>query len=91
MFYDLEKLPWEYEDIALITLCDQCHSDVHDNDEFKIYTIVNGELREILLKLCSRCKGSGFLPLYMHVENGICFRCRGAKFEELIPKYQSSN
>lgn len=26
---------------------------------------------------CSRCNGSGYLPQYEHVENGICFRCWG--------------
>lgn len=26
---------------------------------------------------CKRCKGSGFIPEYKHIENGICFSCRG--------------
>ena len=28
---------------------------------------------------CPRCNGQGRLPQFNHVQNGICFRCRGAK------------
>ena len=28
---------------------------------------------------CPRCGGTGYLPQYRHIENGICFKCRGAK------------
>ena len=26
---------------------------------------------------CDRCNGSGKIPKYKHIENGICFKCRG--------------
>ena len=24
---------------------------------------------------CPRCGGTGYLPQYRHIENGICFKC----------------
>ena len=33
---------------------------------------------------CVRCNGMGYFPEYKKIENGICFRCRGARYEELI-------
>ena len=32
-----------------------------------------------LLQWCDRCNGTGFLPQYQHIQNGICFKCRGTK------------
>ena len=26
---------------------------------------------------CDRCNGSGYIARYNHIENGICFKCRG--------------
>jgi RecJ-like exonuclease len=28
---------------------------------------------------CPRCHGKGEIPVYRHVEMGICFKCRGRK------------
>ncbi len=39
------------------------------------------------LKPCYRCHGTGYFPEYNHVEDGICFRCRGAKYEQLIDSF----
>ena len=33
---------------------------------------------------CLRCYGAGEFPQFNHVQSGICFRCLGAKYEELI-------
>lgn len=33
---------------------------------------------------CHRCQGVGYISIYKHVQNGICFRCRGQRYEELI-------
>ena len=27
--------------------------------------------------ICDRCSGSGSLPQFKHIENGVCFKCRG--------------
>ena len=29
------------------------------------------------LAICDRCGGSGYLPQYSHVEDGVCFKCGG--------------
>jgi DnaJ-class molecular chaperone len=29
--------------------------------------------------VCIRCNGTGYLPQFMHVEAGVCFRCRGKR------------
>lgn len=30
---------------------------------------------------CNRCNGKGILPHYMHVANGVCFRCLGTGYD----------
>ena len=79
-YYIKNKLPWEYKDDALTTLCMDCHKDLHKNKKVPVY---NNELELIgELTNCYRCYGAGWFPEYLNVENGICFRCRGAKYEE---------
>lgn len=36
-YYIDEKLPWEYPDSALITLCSSCHKELHENSEVPVY------------------------------------------------------
>lgn len=73
---------WEYKNNALITLCQSCHENLHKNQKIPVY---NREL-ELLghYKYCERCHGAGVFPEYSHVQNGICFRCHGLRYEELI-------
>ena len=82
-YYILNNLPWEYDDNALITYCQECHQNFHDNNKPEVY--LNADLLNVKnLNKCLRCNGSGFLHEYYYVENGICFRCKGKKYEELI-------
>ena len=37
--------------------------------------------------VCNRCGGTGRLPQYKHVENGICFKCRGNRFVKRYYKW----
>ena len=76
--------PWEYKDSELITLCEECHSYVHAHNEVPVYRLEGGNLVEVHLTPCSRCGGAGWFPEYTHVQDGICFRCHGAKYDELI-------
>ncbi len=85
-FYIMEKLPWEYEDDALLTLCNWCHWELHEKTVIPVYTVQNGELNQLDYHPCFRCHGAGVLPEYSHVESGVCFRCRGTRYEELAPK-----
>jgi hypothetical protein len=81
-YYIKNKLPWEYDNDVLITLCNWCHEELHKNERIKVYTENGIELEN--LTPCNRCEGAGWLPHYDHIESGICFYCRGAKFVELI-------
>jgi hypothetical protein len=74
-YYIQGKHPWEYLDSALITLCPDCHKKEHQENSIPILSS-NGENIGNTVA-CQRCGGSGYIPPYNHVENGICFRCGG--------------
>jgi 5-methylcytosine-specific restriction endonuclease McrA len=80
--YILNKFPWDYENKDLQTLCNYCHSDVHEKMDVPVYN----EDGNIVLDYnnCERCDGTGYLTEYKHVQGGICFGCRGARFSILI-------
>lgn len=85
--YIVGKNAWEYDDEDLVTLCQDCHSKVHEFLPVQAYVEEeDGRLIVMNYTPCYRCNGSGYLPQYSHVKNGICFRCEGARFEELIPR-----
>ena len=73
--YRQDRNPWDYDNGELITLCEECHERLHRSGEI---------VKWIKLTPCYRCGGKGYLPQYKHVEDGICFRCRGEKYEEYI-------
>lgn len=82
--YIIQHKAWEYDDDDLITLCKECHTKVHHAIGAPVYSQKNGFMKEIHLTPCLRCGGTGYFPEYKHIEDGVCFRCRGARFEELI-------
>ena len=84
-FYVIGRNAWEYSDDTLVTLCDRCHCNIHKCSDVKVYTTENGKQITMNYTPCKRCGGVGYFPEYRKVENGICFRCRGNRFEELIP------
>lgn len=75
--------PWEYPDDALITLCEDCHKKRHQESTISVYNSNRKYLDA--LSPCPKCGGSGYLPKYHHIENGICFQCggEGVAFETL--------
>ena len=79
---------WEYNENDLVTLCSECHLKVHKYLPTKVYAKVGDILRVMNYTPCHRCNGTGYFPQYRYVENGICFRCHGERFEELIPRNQ---
>jgi 5-methylcytosine-specific restriction endonuclease McrA len=82
-YYILNRLPWEYKNDALTTLCRECHQDIHNDKIIPVYK--TDELKENLkFTPCERCNGSGYLNQYHYVQNGICFLCNGKRFKELI-------
>lgn len=82
--YIIQHKAWEYEENDLITLCNECHTKIHQTIGAPVYSNNNGFMEELYLTPCKRCNGTGYFSEYKHIEDGICFRCRGARFEELI-------
>lgn len=83
-YYVMGRLPWEYNNDELTTLCNCCHWALHQNETVKIFQETTTGLKEKNFSVCSRCNGAGVFPEYSHVQAGICFNCHGARYEELI-------
>jgi hypothetical protein len=81
-YYVLGRSPWEYDDDALISLCPDCHADIHQTESVVVYS--SDRQRKIPTNPCVRCRGLGHLPQYRHVQGGVCFRCWGAGCEEVL-------
>ncbi len=76
-YYQLGKMPWEYPDDSLQTLCGSCHQETHAETE----TFVLDEYgQRTSLRNCNRCKGTGHLPQFWYFHSGICFACNGNRF-----------
>ena len=73
--YIIGRKPWEYDADSLVTLCENCHHNIHE----KVITPILDESGNRLgvAMICDKCGGSGYLPQYKHVEHGICFKCKG--------------
>jgi len=88
-YYVYGCLPWEYEDKALVSLCQDCHFNIHKISDIVCFS--NNEKTTVMKYTpCHRCSGTGYLPVYNYYQNGICFRCQGRRFEELIDKKEKS-
>lgn len=84
-YYIKGTLPWDYEDDCFLTLCVHCHFKLHETETIPVYIINDdGSFDKIDLTPCYRCHGAGILPQFDYYMGGICFRCFGAKFEQLI-------
>ncbi|MDN3581692.1 hypothetical protein [Mucilaginibacter flavus] len=81
-YYQVDLTPWQYPNHSLMTLCWVCHERLHKNALIP-FRDKNGE--EIAkLTPCLKCHGAGYFPQWRHIEQGICFQCGGAKYQELI-------
>lgn len=80
--YQQGKLAWEYDSSALQTLCWVCHENLHKYSKIDVLDF-NGNLIGEYTN-CEKCSGAGYLPEFYHVQSGICFRCGGKRFNELI-------
>jgi len=81
-YYQEGLKPWQYPDDSLITYCQICHKELHDTQKIPCRDSLGNNIGE--LTPCSRCGGTGEFPEFYHVEEGICFRCNGAKYDEFI-------
>lgn len=81
-YYIKNKLPWEYKQDALITVCSNCHSVIHETQDTLIYEDDKLENPKII-ENCNKCGGTGYLGQYDYYMNGICFQCNGAGSMEI--------
>ena len=76
-YYVSGRKPWEYDNDALITLCQDCHCLEHKSTQTPVYKDLYNKQVMAYAEICDRCGGSGYLPQYHHVKGGICFKCYG--------------
>lgn len=88
-FYILNRLPWEYDNEVLITLCNWCHWDLHQNEDAVVFN--EDGLTKAEMRPCRRCLGAGWFPEYYHVEAGVCFRCRGSRYEKPLIRIKNES
>lgn len=81
-YYQVDLLPWEYPDNALTSLCHYCHENLHKDGKVDVFDEFGNNIDKY--SYCKKCHGAGWFPEYKHFHAGICFRCWGAKYEELI-------
>lgn len=75
--YIENREPWQYKDENLITLCSDCHAEIHKIETTPLLS-ETGSVIYSDLPICDRCDGRGELPQYKYYMNGICFKCHGA-------------
>ena len=80
-YYQEQLAPWEYPDDALITYCKICHQNLHEVITIPWLDKFGNEIGKITP--CSRCGGTGNIPKFWYVQNGICFQCMGKCYKEL--------
>lgn len=81
-YYQFGKMAWDYPEEALITLCWICHENTHKSASIPILDDKGRNIGK--LTPCIRCYSAGYFPEFRHVNSGICFRCKGARYEEFI-------
>lgn len=81
-YYILDTVPWDYKNDALITLCQWCHWKVHKENTIPVFA--KNEDKLIELEVCDRCNGAGRLPQFQYVQNGVCFKCEGHRYQRRI-------
>ncbi|SDZ92791.1 HNH endonuclease [Bizionia paragorgiae] len=81
-FYQEGCYAWQYSDNALITLCWECHEELHAHASIPKLDSSGNVVQQLIL--CSRCAGAGVFPEYNHVQSGVCFKCNGKRFEDFI-------
>lgn len=73
--YIYNRLPWDYDSEDLETLCNICHEELHNNEDVIVWD--ENKLNKLKFGPCDKCSGKGYIKMYKHVDNGICFKCRG--------------
>ena len=83
-YYVANKMPWDYPDDALTTRCFGCHQAEHESGHVPVYQEIDGILVRCKPAKCQRCRGDGWFQQYRHIDNGLCFRCRGNRVDPVL-------
>lgn len=78
-YYVRNKYPWEYKLNSLITLCSNCHTYLHENENIIMYDNIYLDNPTVVIQ-CKKCNGTGHLKEYNYHMNGVCFECNGIGF-----------
>ena len=81
-YYVKDHYPWQYSEDALITVCMECHDNIHNNEEIPVYLKIDKEIKLPTCK-CAKCNGKGYIKTYKYYMNGVCFSCDGAGYKIL--------
>lgn len=81
-YYVKDHYPWQYSEDALVTVCMECHENIHDNEEIPVYLQIDKEIKLPTCK-CAKCNGKGYIKNYKYYMNGVCFSCDGAGYKIL--------
>lgn len=68
---------WNQDNEEYITLCSICHQIVHQNQQIPFYDEYGNIIQ--YMKNCHKCKGTGYLPQYNNVYNGILLRLQRSR------------
>lgn len=82
MLYIYNRLPWDYKDKYLVTLCNICHKNFHYENNVEVWD--EHELNKMEIGFCERCSGDGYIEAYRKIQNGICFKCRGYGYDRKL-------
>lgn len=85
--YTQDKMPWQYENDSLTTLCNYCHQKTHEEEIIPYYSRYGNLICD--MEICDRCNGSGFLSEFNYVQNGICFKCWGEGFDPIKSNFEN--
>jgi len=80
-YYIHNQLPWEYDKDSIITVCQNCHYNIHQTSIIPTYKDIS-KTDTLKLTPCEKCYGTGYIEKYFYYENGVCFSCMGNRFIE---------
>ena len=79
-YYVLDWNPWEYPEVAYLTLCATCHDGKHNRASVPVFRDRHGVEEGRTLVLCEKCEGSGKVSDFSNFK---CYECSGNGYLEI--------